>query len=152
MIASDGELYGHHQPFRDKFLAYITGEGYEKQGDVILPIPGLWLKSHPLRKLNTNKGKYIVELSSWSSTLVRYYATAPRMHPGRNPYELHWKILLIYWMNTYYRFAKEYVDDPWELRHCYYPVMHQQMKIRTTHYASTGIRSMDPEVTKNFHY
>jgi alpha-amylase/alpha-mannosidase (GH57 family) len=23
MIASDGELYGHHQPFRDKFLSYL---------------------------------------------------------------------------------------------------------------------------------
>ena len=31
MIASDGELYGHHQPFRDKFLAYLLDGALSQQ-------------------------------------------------------------------------------------------------------------------------
>ena len=27
LFASDGELYGHHQHFRDLFLSYILGPG-----------------------------------------------------------------------------------------------------------------------------
>lgn len=38
IIASDGELYGHHQPFRDKFLEWLTTGALENQGlDVKFP-------------------------------------------------------------------------------------------------------------------
>lgn len=46
MIASDGELYGHHQPFRDLFLSYILNGGGHKH-DINWTFPSLWLKQKP---------------------------------------------------------------------------------------------------------
>lgn len=45
-IASDGELYGHHQPFRDLFLSYILNGGGHKH-NINWTYPGLWLKQNP---------------------------------------------------------------------------------------------------------
>lgn len=60
MIATDGELYGHHQPFRDKFLAHLLN-GSVKETGLQLTWPGLWLKQH------TAKGKArIIDNTSWS--------------------------------------------------------------------------------------
>jgi alpha-amylase/alpha-mannosidase (GH57 family) len=60
MIATDGEVYGHHQPFRDKFLEYLVKEGI-KGKPIELTFPALWLQQHPARK----KMK-IHENTSWS--------------------------------------------------------------------------------------
>lgn len=46
LIASDGELYGHHQPFRDKFLERVIQNG-EKDEFFPLTYPGLFLKKYP---------------------------------------------------------------------------------------------------------
>lgn len=60
MIATDGELYGHHQPFRDKFLAHLLN-GSVKTTGLQLTWPELWLKQHNV------KGKArIIEKTSWS--------------------------------------------------------------------------------------
>ncbi len=60
IIASDGELYGHHQPFREKFLAYILGDGAEKR-QVEIVFPSLLIK-------NSNKLKIVKirDNTSWS--------------------------------------------------------------------------------------
>jgi predicted glycosyl hydrolase (DUF1957 family) len=60
LIASDGELYGHHQPFREKFLSYLL-DGALHQAGLDFSTPGMWLKEHPA----TQKLK-IRENSSWS--------------------------------------------------------------------------------------
>ena len=49
MVASDGELYGHHQPFRDKFLAYLLS-GASRHVDIMPTFPALWLKHNPPRR------------------------------------------------------------------------------------------------------
>ena len=59
LIATDGELYGHHQPFRDLFLARLVGEtdlGYEVAtlADVVRP------DGHAFRVTR------LVERTSWS--------------------------------------------------------------------------------------
>jgi len=60
MIASDGELYGHHQPFREKFLAYLM-DGAVTPYRVLTSFPALWLKQHPL------KNRVLIrENTSWS--------------------------------------------------------------------------------------
>ncbi len=41
------------------------------------------------------------------------------------------------------------MDDPWELRHCYYPVMHRQMKMQDLLFQH-GYKSLEPEVVKRF--
>jgi len=60
LIATDGELYGHHQPFRDKFLAHLMN-GAIKGAGLTLTWPALWLKQHKV----TGKAR-IVENTSWS--------------------------------------------------------------------------------------
>jgi len=60
LIASDGELYGHHQRFRDQFLARLTTNSF--QGKPIRMItPAAWLQEHP-----PVQAASIVERSSWS--------------------------------------------------------------------------------------
>jgi len=147
MIASDGELYGHHQPFRDMFLAYVTGEGLNNR-DVRMTYPGLWLKSHP-----PESSIKIKENTSWSchhgvsrwSGLCYCTPNASWKKPLRIALENIAGLL----DNSYYEFAKEYVDDPWELRHCYYPVMHRQMKMQDLLFQH-GYKSLEPEVVKRF--
>jgi hypothetical protein len=48
MAASDGELYGHHQKFRDKFLQRLI-RGPVLDGRVQYTFPGLYLQQHPAR-------------------------------------------------------------------------------------------------------
>jgi alpha-amylase/alpha-mannosidase (GH57 family) len=60
MVASDGELYGHHQPFRDKFLAYLM-DGALRQQPLNITFPALWLSEHPVEEYIT-----IHQKSSWS--------------------------------------------------------------------------------------
>ncbi len=60
LVASDGELYGHHQPYRDKFLAHLMNGALTKR-KVAHTFPALWLQKHPA----TEKIK-IKEYTSWS--------------------------------------------------------------------------------------
>ncbi len=60
LFASDGELYGHHQRFRDLFLSYILGLGSKTNG-VDWTYPGLVLKENDIHNRAT-----LVEPSSWS--------------------------------------------------------------------------------------
>ncbi len=60
IIASDGELYGHHQRFRDQFLARLTSISF-KGKPVEMITPADWLRNHPPKQ-----DVSIVENSSWS--------------------------------------------------------------------------------------
>ncbi len=60
LAASDGELYGHHQPFRDKFLDHLLNGSLSRQ-NVQFTYPGLWLQKYPPRKTIRLR-----EFSSWS--------------------------------------------------------------------------------------
>jgi alpha-amylase/alpha-mannosidase (GH57 family) len=46
LVASDGELYGHHQPFRDKFLDHLLN-GALTQRTLQHSYPALWFRQHP---------------------------------------------------------------------------------------------------------
>jgi alpha-amylase/alpha-mannosidase (GH57 family) len=60
LVASDGELYGHHQAFRDWFLAYLVNGAGAKAG-LQLTYPALWLREHP-----PTEAICIREHTSWS--------------------------------------------------------------------------------------
>jgi len=60
LAASDGELYGHHQPYRDRFLSYLMDGAVEKAG-IQHTFPALWLSEHPARQRAE-----ILENTSWS--------------------------------------------------------------------------------------
>ncbi|PKN82365.1 MAG: glycoside hydrolase [Chloroflexi bacterium HGW-Chloroflexi-8] len=46
LVASDGELYGHHQPFRDQFLDHLMN-GALSQYTIQHTYPALWFRQHP---------------------------------------------------------------------------------------------------------
>ena len=60
MVATDGELYGHHQPFRDWFLAYLVNGAGARAG-IRLTFPALWIQQYPPRWETR-----IRERTSWS--------------------------------------------------------------------------------------
>jgi alpha-amylase/alpha-mannosidase (GH57 family) len=121
MVASDGELYGHHQPFRDKFLAYLMG-GALANNPIQVTYPGLWLKQYPVTR--TIK---IREASSWS---CHHGVTRWKGACGCTPHG-EWKAPLRYALNSlaklldeqYFLAAGRLVADPWELRHDYIQVV-----------------------------
>jgi hypothetical protein len=47
MVASDGELYGHHMPFRDKFLFFLL-DGAAKAAGLKVIFPGQWVRDLPI--------------------------------------------------------------------------------------------------------
>lgn len=60
LIASDGELYGHHKTFREKFLAHMLNGALHSR-DYQITYPGLWLLDHQ----PTQVAK-LIEATSWS--------------------------------------------------------------------------------------
>jgi alpha-amylase/alpha-mannosidase (GH57 family) len=60
LLASDGELYGHHQPYRERFLSHLLDGASSKSG--IIPVyPALWLEQYP-----PTRTIGIRERTSWS--------------------------------------------------------------------------------------
>lgn len=60
LIASDGELYGHHKTFREKFLAHMLNGALHSR-DYQITYPGLWLLNHQ----PTQVAK-LIDATSWS--------------------------------------------------------------------------------------
>ncbi len=60
MVASDGELYGHHQPFRDLFLAHLL-DGAAIAAGLKVILPGQWVNNLTIENHIT-----IRQNTSWS--------------------------------------------------------------------------------------
>ncbi len=122
LLASDGELYGHHQPHRDRFLAHLVNGASERAR--INPIyPALWLKKHPPRHQVE-----IIERTSWSCHHgIRRWMGTCDCTPGNS----HWKTYLrrdldrlARDLDVLYREAvRPYKVDPWALRKQYIQVV-----------------------------
>jgi hypothetical protein len=60
LLASDGELYGHHKPYRDRFLAHLVNGARSNVG-IQTTYPALWLRQmKPRRSIEIQDG------TSWS--------------------------------------------------------------------------------------
>ena len=46
VVATDGELYGHHKPWRDRFLSHLVREGAKAYGFEVVSL-GRYLRDHP---------------------------------------------------------------------------------------------------------
>jgi hypothetical protein len=121
LVASDGELYGHHQQFREKFLAHVL-DGASSSAGVTPTFPAKWLKENrPGRSIS------IREDTSWSCHhgVLRWYEECPCAREGK------WKVHLRRAMDrladsldqVYFRHVGTYIADPWELRHGYGSVL-----------------------------
>lgn len=117
LIASDGELYGHHQPFREKFLARLMESGLTEL-EMSTSFPGLWLKYHPDLEENS-----IQEPSSWSCMhgVKRWCGECDCTPHGT------WKYHLRFAMDqtaklidqSYEEYASQFLEDPWRSVECY---------------------------------
>jgi len=118
IIASDGELYGHHQQFRDRFLAHLVNGASSNLG-LEKSYPALWLKKYPARKWTS-----IREATSWSCLhgVERWRGDCDcTQGDGR------WKGYLRQAFNRLvYQVDKVYTDtlltykiEPWKLRNAY---------------------------------
>jgi alpha-amylase/alpha-mannosidase (GH57 family) len=121
MLASDGELYGHHQKFRDKFLDYLL-DGAARSHGIELTYPGLWLQEHP-----PGQTVKIRENTSWSCHhgLVRWMGECD-CTPGsrwKAPLRKGLSHLAALLDNVYFNAMVPLVPDPWELRHRYIHVI-----------------------------
>ncbi|MCB2203020.1 DUF3536 domain-containing protein [bacterium] len=117
MIASDGELYGHHKTFRDKFLAHMLN-GALHYRDLEITFPGLWLQSHKPRKT--------VKLNEYTSWSCHHGITRWMGECGCTP-GASWKAPLRWGMDKlaealdqqYQFYMKQYTEDVWGLRNEY---------------------------------
>lgn len=122
LVASDGELYGHHQPYRDRFLAHLVNGASEGAG-LRITFPALWLRGHPPRHQIE-----IVEKTSWSCHhgIRRWMGTCACI-PG----DSRWKTYLRRALDRlardldaiYLHTVRPYLADPWSLRHEYIQVV-----------------------------
>jgi hypothetical protein len=142
LIASDGELYGHHQLFRDRFLARLV-DGASSSLGLESTYPALWLKHNPPRQAT-----HIREQTSWSCHHgVGRWNGRCACTPGTGE----WKVRL---RRAFDRLAAEmdalYLEatqplfkDPWQLRNRYIHVWLGQMSLaallsETTHNTLTS--------------
>lgn len=118
LVATDGELYGHHQPLRDYFLAHLMNGAVTHLG--INPIfPALWLRNYPVHHTVG-----IRESTSWSCHhgVSRWLGNC-----SCTPGESSWKAQLRYAFehisqaidDLYENAVSAHVPDPWALRNRY---------------------------------
>jgi hypothetical protein len=122
MVASDGELYGHHQHMRDRFLARLV-DGAASGLGLKVAYPALWLKYFPPKR-----AMQLREPTSWSCHHgVSRWAGGCACTPGDGI----WKVNLRAAFNRltdqldrlYLEMAKPLVKDPWKLRDRYIDVV-----------------------------
>ncbi len=121
MVASDGELYGHHQHFRDKFLAYLM-DGAIKNRGMEATFPELWLRDHP-----AESPIHIREKTSWSCHhgVTRWMGECACTPKGawKAPLRRAFDHLANKIDQIYIFLASGMVSDPYELRNQYIHVM-----------------------------
>lgn len=115
LIASDGELYGHHQQLRDRFLAHLVDGACHDQG-ITTTYLARWLKEYPPRKVID-----IHEKTSWSCHhgVLRWMDNC-----GCTPGDGRWKYYLrraldrlaVNLDGLYESSVSLYQIDPWALR------------------------------------
>lgn len=143
LVASDGELYGHHQTYRDLFLARLVNGAGSRLG-IQRIFPGLYLRKYPSRQVVT-----IRENTSWSCHhgVLRWRGDCSCIQSdGR------WKAYLRSACDQLARAVDEiYASeirstgiDPWELRNRYISVLLRDKNIDALLTELAG-RVMKPE-------
>lgn len=145
LVASDGELYGHHKPFREKFLSYLMATSLGKYG-IEATYPAKWLeKNWPSKYVK------ILENTSWSCEhgVQRWRGSCGCSQNGE------WKAGLRIALDaiadkldkTFFNYCKPWVDDPWEMRHNYDQVFQYQISFEEF-IRDQARRKLESEVSK----
>ena len=126
IIASDGELYGHHQQFRDLFLAHLL-DGASAQNGIKPTYLALWLKQNPPRQTIN-----IRERTSWS---CHHGVSRWKGDCGCVSVDGRWKAYLRLACDqlaknlddVYCQFLRPFSVDPWKLRNRYIYVLLEEI-------------------------
>lgn len=145
LIASDGELYGHHKTFRDKFLSHLLN-GTLNQRNLEITFPALWLLNH-----KPDKFAQINEYTSWSCHhgIVRWMGEC-ECTPGAN-----WKAPLRWGLerlaeeldHQYQVIIGQYTRRKWQLRNEYIHVFLGEIDLNNLLKQFTAQTLTDKEVS-----
>ncbi len=149
LLASDGELYGHHQPFRDKFLAHLLN-GTLKNLEISNVYPGLWLQKHPPQEYIK-----IFDSTSWSCHHgVNRWSTGcdctPKSDWKQNLKEFTDFVGLLV-NQAYEEKLSEYSVDIWNLRNRYIEVILNKISLRDLITEVIGTNLSQEEINKINH-
>ncbi len=128
LIASDGELYGHHKPLREHFLNRLV-DGASSELKLSPSYPALWLREHPARqKIRIN------ERTSWSchhgvSRWMGLCACTPDNGEWKKRLREAFIRLASDLDQIYLDITQPIVQDPWRLRDRYIHVLLGQISI-----------------------
>ena len=152
LIASDGELYGHHKTFRDKFLAHMLNGALHRR-EFEITYPGLWLRDHqPSWYVKLN------EYTSWSCHhgIVRWMGECD-CTPGAS-----WKAPLRWGLEKlaeevdeeYQRFMTPFTRLKWQLRNDYIHVFLGEMTMDELleKYIKQSLSEQEKEAIEFKHY
>ncbi len=144
IIATDGELYGHHQHFRDRFLKHLINGASSSMG-LSPSYPALLLHEFPTPRLIDIRPR-----TSWSCHhgVIRWMGLC-----DCTPGDGRWKAYL---RQAFVRLAEQLDDlyqavvwkagiDPWALRNRYIHVVLGHMPVRSLILESAG-RSLDDDL------
>ena len=149
LAASDGELYGHHQHLRDRFLARLM-DGAVSPLQLNKTYPALWLQQHPPRQAVA-----IREHTSWSCHhgVLRWKADCG-CTPGDAAWKMHLRTALERLAEALDEVAKEalrpLISDPLELRNRYIHVILGEMTAEQLIAEMAG-RALTSEQTQRVH-
>ena len=128
LIASDGELYGHHKSFREKFLSYLLNGALE-QHQIEITYPALWLQDHQPEQFIT-----VAEYTSWSCHhgIMRWMGDC-----GCTP-NASWKAPLRWGLEKlaeeidhhYQAFMGQFTRRKWQLRNAYIHVFLGEIELQ----------------------
>jgi alpha-amylase/alpha-mannosidase (GH57 family) len=117
LIASDGELYGHHKAFRDKFLSHLLN-GAIHQHNLEITYPGRWLLDH-----KPDQFANIIEYTSWSCHhgVIRWMGECDCTQNATWKAPLRWGLQkLSEELDHHYEvFMGQYTRRKWQLRNAY---------------------------------
>ena len=149
LVATDGELYGHHQPFRDLFLSHLLKNASAQSG-ITPTFPAHWLREHPPRRTIG-----IRERTSWSCHHgVARWAEDCDCTPSGNG----WKAALrraldqlaVVVDTVYARELERLAIDPWSLRDQYIQVLLGQRSVADLVGAAAG-RTLPAAAQRRIH-
>ncbi len=107
LVASDGELYGHHQPWRDKFLAYLLNTS-PNMADLAVTYPARYLQHHPVG--------HTIEIREQTSWSCHHGVERWRGDCGCCPGDGSWKGHLRAGLDRLATAFDELFDDLWQAR------------------------------------
>ena len=146
LVASDGELYGHHQRWRERFLARLV-DGASGRIGLSPTYPALWLRENPPRRSIA-----IRDNTTWSCHHgVERWKGPCECTPGNGAWKSNLRRALDRLAHdldeVYLDTTHPLVTDPWKLRNRYIHVMLGQIRLADL-LGEMSLRSLSQEETR----